>query len=210
MSSKIYKVPEDFAALAHLKHADYLRLYQESVRDPHTFWSRIGRRLDWIRPYTQVKDVSYAQDDLHIRWYHDGTLNASANCLDRHLAERGDQTAILWEGDDTGESKAITYRQLDYWARTGLVVPEIRGAKGSGSQRLYSFRDILILKVIKRLLESELIEERSERPDPAHDDERRRYYRLTPLGRRVAESEAARLTRLLADARASGLVPKRR
>jgi acetyl-CoA synthetase len=112
MSSKIYKVPEDFAALAHLKHADYLRLYQESVRDPHTFWSRIGRRLDWLQPYSKVKDTSFDQQDFRIRWFYDGKLNVAANCLDRHLAKRGDKTAILWEGDDPRLSERITYRQL--------------------------------------------------------------------------------------------------
>ena len=99
MTSKIYKVPEDFAALAHLKHADYLRLYQESVRDPHTFWSRIGRRIDWIQPYSKVKDTSYDEKDFRIRWFYDGKLNVAANCLDRHLTKRGDKTAILWESD---------------------------------------------------------------------------------------------------------------
>jgi acetyl-CoA synthetase len=112
MSSKIYKVPEDFAALAHLKHADYLRLYQESVRDPHTFWSRIGRRLDWIQPYSKVKDTSYDEKDFRIRWFYDGKLNVAANCLDRHLTKRGDKTAILWESDDPRLSERITYRQL--------------------------------------------------------------------------------------------------
>ncbi len=112
MSSKIYKVPEDFAALAHLKHADYLRLYQESVRDPHTFWSRIGRRIDWVQPYSKVKDSSYDAKDFRIRWFYDGKLNVSANCLDRHLTKRGDKTAILWEGDDPRLSERITYRQL--------------------------------------------------------------------------------------------------
>jgi acetyl-CoA synthetase len=112
MSSKVYKVPEDFAALAHLKHADYLRLYQESVRDPHTFWSRIGRRLDWVQPYSKVKDTSFEEQDFRIRWFYDGKLNVAANCLDRHLTKRGDKTAILWEGDDPRMSERLTYRQL--------------------------------------------------------------------------------------------------
>jgi acetyl-CoA synthetase len=112
MSSKIYKVSEDFAALAHLKHADYLRLYQESVRDPHTFWSRIGRRLDWVQPYSKVKDTSFDEKDFRIRWFYDGKLNVAANCLDRHLTKRGDKTAILWEGDDPRMSERVTYRQL--------------------------------------------------------------------------------------------------
>jgi acetyl-CoA synthetase len=112
MSEKLYKVPEDFAALARLKNADYQRLYQESVRDPASFWSRIGRRLDWIQPYSKVKDTSFEESDFRIRWFHDGKLNVSANCLDRHLTQRGDKVAILWEGDDPLLSQKITYRQL--------------------------------------------------------------------------------------------------
>ncbi|HKU16916.1 MAG TPA: acetate--CoA ligase [Steroidobacteraceae bacterium] len=112
MSSKIYKVPDDFAALAHLKNADYQRLYQESVRDPHSFWSRIGRRIDWIQPYSKVKDTSFDQQDFRIRWFYDGKLNVAANCLDRHLTKRGDKVAILWESDDPRLSERITYRQL--------------------------------------------------------------------------------------------------
>jgi len=110
--SKIYPVPADVAAKARITAADYERLYAESVKDPEGFWGRIGKRLDWITPYTKVKDVSYDAKDLHIRWFHDGTLNLSANCLDRHLQTRGDKTAILWEGDDPSESKRVTYREL--------------------------------------------------------------------------------------------------
>jgi acetyl-CoA synthetase len=87
-------------------------MYQSSIADPVAFWRDHGKRIDWIRPYTKVKDVSYAASDLHIRWYEDGTLNVSANCIDRHLATRGDQTAIIWEGDDPADSKHITYKQL--------------------------------------------------------------------------------------------------
>jgi acetyl-CoA synthetase len=112
MSQKLYKVPEDFAALAHLKHADYQRLYQESMRDPTGFWARMGRRIDWIQPYAKVKDTSFAEKDFRIRWYYDGKLNVAANCLDRHLLTRGDKTAIIWEGDDPKLSERITYREL--------------------------------------------------------------------------------------------------
>jgi acetyl-CoA synthetase len=112
MSQKIYKVSEDFAALAHLKLPDYQRLYQESLRDPAAFWGRIGRRIDWIHPYTKVKDTSFDQHDFRIRWFYDGKLNVAANCLDRHLTKRGDKVAILWEGDDPRLSERITYRQL--------------------------------------------------------------------------------------------------
>jgi acetyl-CoA synthetase len=110
--SKLYPVPADFAARSRIREDDYEKLYAESLRDPEGFWGRIGKRLDWIMPYTQVRDVSFAAENLHIRWYADGTLNLAANCLDRHLATRGDKTAILWEGDDPAESKAISYRQL--------------------------------------------------------------------------------------------------
>ena len=112
MSQKIYKVPEEFAALAHLRNADYQRLYQESVRDPNGFWARMGRRLDWIQPYTKVRDTSFDIHDFRIRWFHDGKLNVSANCLDRHLTRNGDKVAIIWEGDDPRLSERITYREL--------------------------------------------------------------------------------------------------
>ncbi|MEP7098240.1 MAG: acetate--CoA ligase, partial [Dokdonella sp.] len=86
--------------------------YAESIRDPEGFWRRIGQRLDWSKPYTQVKDTSFDAADLHIRWYADGELNLATNCLDRHLATRGDKTAIIWEGDNPADSKRISYREL--------------------------------------------------------------------------------------------------
>ena len=110
--STLHPVAAEFAAQARVKAADYDKLYAESVRDPQGFWKRTAQRLDWIKPFSKVKDVSFAANDLHIRWFEDGQLNLSANCLDRHLQARGDKTAILWEGDDPNEAKAITYRQL--------------------------------------------------------------------------------------------------
>ena len=92
--------------------ASYTHLYAGSIQDPDAFWGRIGLRLDWITPYTQVKDTSFDIDDLHIRWYADGELNVAANCVDRHLAERGDKTAIIWEGDEPTQSRHISYREL--------------------------------------------------------------------------------------------------
>ncbi len=112
MSQKLYPVPATFAARAHVGAEDYRRLYAESVSNPDGFWSRMGKRLDWIKPYTQVQDVSFDAADLHIRWYADGQLNVAANCLDRHLVTRGDKTAIIWEGDDPRLSEHITYREL--------------------------------------------------------------------------------------------------
>jgi acetyl-CoA synthetase len=110
--SKLYPVPADIAAQARVNAAEYEKLYAESVLDAEGFWGRIGKRLDWIKPYTKVKDVSFDAKNLHIRWFHDGELNLSANCLDRHLKTRGDKTAILWEGDDPNESRRISYREL--------------------------------------------------------------------------------------------------
>ncbi len=110
--SKLYPVPAEIAGNARIKAADYEKLYAESVHDAEGFWGRIGKRLDWIKPYSKVKDVSFAAKDLHIRWFPDGQLNLSANCLDRHLQTRGEKTAILWEGDDPNESRRLSYREL--------------------------------------------------------------------------------------------------
>jgi acetyl-CoA synthetase len=90
---------------------DYFRQYQHSLDDPEGFWGEHGKRLDWIKPYSRVKDASF-DGDVRIAWYEDGTLNACYNCVDRHLARRGDQVAILWEGDDPAEDRRITYREL--------------------------------------------------------------------------------------------------
>ncbi len=105
-------VPDSMAASAWTDNARYEALYQQSVEDPEGFWAEQGRRLDWLRPYSQVKDVSYTLGDVHIRWYADGQLNVAANCIDRHLETRGDKTAILWEGDEPDQHKAISYREL--------------------------------------------------------------------------------------------------
>ncbi len=109
---KVYPVSDAVAKSAWCDNAKYLEMYKQSVEDPEGFWGEQGKRIDWIKPYTKIKDVSFQAPDVHIKWFHDGTLNASANCLDRHLATRGDQTAILWEGDDPKDSKAITYKEL--------------------------------------------------------------------------------------------------
>ena len=111
--SKIYPASADFVANARKDEGAYRAEYAESVNDNAAYWARIGKRLDWIRPYTKIKDVSFAADDLHVRWYEDGQLNVSANCLDRHLATRGDKAAILWEPDDPKQTaQRITYRDL--------------------------------------------------------------------------------------------------
>ena len=107
-----HAVPAAFAAAERTSPETYAKVYAESLRDPEGFWKTVARRLDWIRPPTQIRDVSFDVKDLRIRWYADGVLNVAANCLDRHLATCSDKTAILFEGDDPSESRAITYREL--------------------------------------------------------------------------------------------------
>lgn len=107
----VYSIPAEIAKSAWIDQQKYTEWYERSIKDPEGFWAEQGKRLDWIKPFTQVKDVSFT-GDVHIRWFQDGTLNVAANCLDRHLATRGDQTAIIWEGDDPAESAHITYRDL--------------------------------------------------------------------------------------------------
>ena len=110
-NDQIFPVPAEIANSAWIDNDTYLEMYQSSVDDPEAFWGEHGKRIDWIKPFTKVKDVDY-RGDVRIQWYYDGTLNVSYNCIDRHLESRGDQTAILWEGDDPSESLAITYRGL--------------------------------------------------------------------------------------------------
>ena len=93
-----------------LDAAEYRRLHAESLRDPDAFWGEVARRLDWMRPPTRVKDTSFAADDFHVRWYADGELNASVECLDRHLATRGDKAALVFEPDDPAGTRARAVR----------------------------------------------------------------------------------------------------
>ena len=112
MSESVYPVPPAWRARAYVNAEQYRALYAQSVRDPEGFWREQAQRLDWIRPFTRVKETSFEEGDFGIRWFADGTLNLAANCLDRHLAERGDQPAILWAGDDPSESRTISYAEL--------------------------------------------------------------------------------------------------
>jgi len=110
MSNELFPVPDAVAKAALIDAAKYKAMYERSVKDPAGFWAEHGKRVDWIKPFTKVKNTSF-NGDVPIRWFEDGKLNASANCLDRHLATRGNQTAIIWEGDDPNEQKHITYRE---------------------------------------------------------------------------------------------------
>jgi acetyl-CoA synthetase len=111
MSSSIIPVPEALCDSAWIDESGYFRMYEESLRDPDKFWGEQGKRLHWMKPYTRVKNTSFT-GDVHIRWFEDGTLNASVNCIDRHLPMRADQTAILWEGDSPHEHRHISYAEL--------------------------------------------------------------------------------------------------
>ena len=109
----IYPVTDAFAAQAAIRRDDYTRLYAESVSDPDRFWATVAERIDWSRKPTQIRDVSFDVEDFHIRWYADGELNASVNCLDRHLRTRGDKTALIWEPDDANApARHVSYREL--------------------------------------------------------------------------------------------------
>ena len=113
MAEAVYPVPAEWAANALVDEARYQELYRRSVDEPEAFWGEMGQRISWMRPFTQVKQTSFHAADFRIRWFGDGTLNLSANCLDRHLAERGDSVAILWEPDSPSDpERRITYREL--------------------------------------------------------------------------------------------------
>ena len=112
MSQNTYPVPEAIAAKAHINLEQYLSKYQESITHPDAFWRKEGQILSWIKPYTKVKNTSFAPGHIDIRWFEDGELNLAANCLDRHLATKAQAVAIIWEGDSPNESKTITYQAL--------------------------------------------------------------------------------------------------
>ena len=113
MSDNI-KIPvfENFKDSAHLTKDKYEETYKFALDNPEAFWEKEGKRINWIKPYTMVKDVTWSNNDVNIKWFYDGTLNASYNCIDRHLLDKSDQIAIIWEGDDPNESKKITYKEL--------------------------------------------------------------------------------------------------
>src|SRR5712675_3256192 len=112
MSEKIYDVSADWAKRAWVDQAKYREMYARSISDPNGFWAGQGKRIGWIKPFTKVENASFAPGKISIKWFEDGVLNVAWNCIDRHLDKRGDQTAIIWEGDNPSESKHVTYRQL--------------------------------------------------------------------------------------------------
>ena len=112
MDDTIFPVTNDVAAQALIDDENYQAMYAESIADPESFWNKHGKRIDWIKPYTKIKNTKYSKEDVSIKWYEDGTLNACWNCVDRHLEEYGDQIAIIWEGDEPDQSANITYKKL--------------------------------------------------------------------------------------------------
>ena len=112
MANDMHTPSAEFAANAHADEAKYREMYAASIADPDAFWGEQGKRLDWIKPYSKVKNTTYTHPDVSIKWYEDGVLNVAANCVDRHLATRGDQTAIIWESDDPSVDQSITYSEL--------------------------------------------------------------------------------------------------
>ncbi|MFP6757374.1 MAG: acetate--CoA ligase, partial [Alphaproteobacteria bacterium] len=110
--NQIFPVPEAVAKAALIDDGQYQAMYRQSIEDPDTFWGEHGKRVDWIKPYSRVKNTSYARDNVSIKWFEDGTLNVSANCVDRHAAATPDRVALIWEGDDPADAKTITYADL--------------------------------------------------------------------------------------------------
>ncbi len=110
--SKVYKVPSDWKKRAYFDNDSYQKAYAESIKAPEKFWAKQGKRIDWFKPFTKVKNVSYEYPKVSIKWYEDGVTNVAWNCVDRHLKKRADQVAIIWEGDDPYYDKKITYAEL--------------------------------------------------------------------------------------------------
>jgi len=137
MSDSLFPVPEDWKKRAFMTKAQYEAAYAQSVKDPDGFWGKEAARLDWMRPFTKVKNVSWDPDNLSIKWFEDGALNVSANCIDRHLAKRADQTAIIWEGDNPADSKHVTYRQLHQEVCKFANVLKARGVQKGDRVTIY-------------------------------------------------------------------------
>ena len=108
----LYKVPVNFSTENSISRDEFNKIYNESIKNPSMFWQKHAKRINWIKDFSKVKDVNFDKEDLHIRWFYDGTLNVSSNCIDRHLKKRGNKVAILWQGDEPEECKKITYSEL--------------------------------------------------------------------------------------------------
>lgn len=135
--TKKYAVKTNVQHKTHLNQTTYEAMYRDSIENNESFWADQAKRIDWIKPFTEIKDVSFASDDVHIRWFADGTLNACHNCVDRHLPAKKDDTAILWEGDDPNRQTSITYGELHQQVSVFANVLKSMGAKRGDRITLY-------------------------------------------------------------------------
>ncbi|MGE0339328.1 MAG: AMP-binding protein, partial [Xanthobacteraceae bacterium] len=134
---KIYAVSKEWQQRAWLNEAKYKEMYAASIKDPDKFWGEEAKALTWSKPFTKVKNTSYAPGNISIKWFEDGRLNACYNCVDRHLEKRGDQIAIIWEGDDPKDSKTVTYRQLHEQISRFANVLKSKGVKKGDRVTIY-------------------------------------------------------------------------
>ena len=132
-----FPVPNDIAKSAHVDNDGYLEMYKRSVEDAEGFWAEHGKRIEWTKPYTQAKDVTYGSNFVEIKWFYDGELNVAHNCIDRHLEKRADQVAIIWEGDDLSEDAKITYRELHQHVCKLANVLKTQGVKKGDRVTIY-------------------------------------------------------------------------
>jgi acetyl-CoA synthetase len=137
MSEQVYDVPVEWAKRAFVDDAEYKAMYERSIADPNGFWGEHGKRIDWIKPYTKVKNTSFDPHHVSIKWFEDGVTNVAQNCIDRHLAKRADQVAIIWEGDDPGDDRKITYRELHEQVCRFANVLKARGVKKGDRVTIY-------------------------------------------------------------------------
>ena len=129
--AKAYAVPDEWRKTAYVDSEKYQQMYEASVNSPYTFWKEHAQRVDWIKPFTTVQNTNFGPEKVSIKWFEDGTLNVCANCVDRHVAERGDNVAIIWEGDEPDMDLKVTYRQLyGHVCRFANVLKKLGAQKG--------------------------------------------------------------------------------
>jgi acetyl-CoA synthetase len=137
MSEHVYEVPAKWSSRAYIDNATYLAMYERSIKDLEGFWAEEGKRIDWFTPFTKVKNTSFAPGNVSIKWFEDGVTNVTHNCIDRHLARRGDQVAIIWEGDDPKDDRKITYRDLHAEVSRFANVLKARGVRKGDRVTIY-------------------------------------------------------------------------
>ncbi|MGZ5854102.1 MAG: acetate--CoA ligase, partial [Xanthobacteraceae bacterium] len=137
MSEKIYEVPAEWKSRAFIDDAKYKTMYAQSIKDPNTFWAEQAKRIHWMKPFTKVKNTSYDPHNVSIKWFEDGVTNVSYNCVDRHLDKRGNQVAIIWESDDPGKDRKITYKELHAEVQKFANVLKARGVKRGDRVTIY-------------------------------------------------------------------------